>query len=157
MNLTPEFEGAALVALAMFLGGVVGIEREMKGKPAGLRTHMLVCGSAALLVIVGNFLIEHYAQTLKWNLVNSDPTRVIQAIIVGVSFIGAGTILHPDKVERVKNLTTAGSILFTTGIGLSVALEKFALAIVVTFLLLVVNSIVGFIEKKTFEKKQKKA
>ncbi|HXF63207.1 MAG TPA: MgtC/SapB family protein, partial [Caldilineaceae bacterium] len=73
------------VLLAMLLGAVVGIERELLDKPAGFRTHILVAGAAALLVAVGEVLVEQQAATLEPQAVRSDPVRVIEAVITGVS------------------------------------------------------------------------
>ena len=79
------------VALAMLLGAVIGYEREAANKPAGLRTHMLVSGAAALLVGLGFALIEEAAGR-EDQTIAADPTRIVQAIIIGIGFLGAGTI-----------------------------------------------------------------
>lgn len=77
------------VALAMLLGGAIGFERELESKPAGLRTHMLVAGAAALLVAMGDVVIERFAVEVGSQLTRSDPVRIIQAVITGVAFLGA--------------------------------------------------------------------
>lgn len=125
------------VALAMMLGGLIGLEREFADKPAGLRTHMLVSGAAALMVALGTVSVGYYAN-LYPDHVRADPIRVIEAIVTGISFLGAGTIILREPVERLEGLTTAASILFVSGLGICVALNRIILAIGLTLLVLVV-------------------
>lgn len=134
------------VIVAVCLGGVIGIERELARKPAGIRTHMFVAGAAALVMSLSTVLINQFNQT--FGKVQSDPVRVIEAIIVGISFIGAGTVLKSEKDHNVYYLTTAASILFAAGIGITVALEMFPLAAGLTILVVLVNAAVGGIEQK---------
>lgn len=137
------------VFIAMILGGMVGLEREQQQKPAGLRTHMLIAGAANVLVFLGISLSEASIATMKDTVIGVDPIRIIQAIIVGVSFIGAGTIFKSEKGgETIKYLTTAASILFSTAIGISVALNHYVLAVGITLIVLFTNYII----KKLFEK-----
>ncbi|HXV41594.1 MAG TPA: MgtC/SapB family protein, partial [Anaerolineae bacterium] len=127
----------ALVMLGMFLGAVIGFERESANKPAGLRTHILVAGSAALLVALGDVVIAHFYLDMGNRVIQSDPVRIIEAIITGISFLGAGTIIYHRSENVVEGLTTAASILIAAGVGMSVALLQFTLAIGVTVLALV--------------------
>jgi putative Mg2+ transporter-C (MgtC) family protein len=101
----------AEVALAMLLGGIIGIEREIADKPAGFRTHVLVAGAAALLVGLSSALIIDYAADPNAQLIRFDPVRVIEAIVTGGSFLGAGTIFRRSETNHVEGLTTAASIL----------------------------------------------
>lgn len=134
------------VVVAVCLGGIIGIEREIAKKPAGIRTHMFVAGTATLLIALSMVLINDFNQS--FGKVQSDPVRVIEAIIVGISFIGAGTVLKSEKDHSVYYLTTAASILFAAGIGITVALERYALAICLTILVILINAAVGNIEVK---------
>lgn len=134
------------VVVAVCLGGIIGVEREIAKKPAGIRTHMFVTGAAALVMALSTVLINEFNQT--FGKVQSDPVRVIEAIIVGISFIGAGTVLKSEKDHNVYYLTTAASILFAAGIGITVALEKIVLAVSLTILVVLVNAAVGGIEQK---------
>ena len=134
------------VVIAFCLGGIIGIERELAKKPAGIRTHMFVAGSATLVMSLSSILIYDFNQS--FGIVQSDPVRVIEAIIVGISFIGAGTVLKSERDHTVYYLTTAASILFAAGIGITVALDKFGLAIALTILVILVNSGVGSVEQK---------
>jgi putative Mg2+ transporter-C (MgtC) family protein len=139
------------VIVAVCLGGVIGIEREISHKPAGIRTHMFVAGAGALLIGLSGALINKYAQ--QYASVQADPARVLEAIIVGVSFIGAGTVLKSEKTHNVYYLTTAASILFAAAIGISVGIELYMLAISITILVVLINLAVGNLEMKFLHKK----
>ncbi len=141
-----EFNILLKVIVALSLGGVIGIERELVKKPAGIRTHMFVTATATLVISLSRLLIEEFSAT--YGHVQSDPVRVIEAIIVGISFIGAGTVLKSEKDHNVYYLTTASSILFAAGIGITVALDKYWLAIALTALIVIVNTTVGSFEQK---------
>lgn len=134
------------IALAMALGGVIGFEREKADKPAGLRTHMLVAGAAALLVSLGSVIVGDFDSSPS--IVQTDPIRILEAIITGVSFLGAGTILRRRDGENVEGLTTAASLLFTAGIGVSVALEMLLFAVGAVALALLVLRVAKQMEKR---------
>ena len=138
----------AEVFVAMILGGVIGIERTTANKPAGFRTHMLVAGAAALLVGLSDALLYRFSSGAYTNLIQSDPIRVIQAIIAGISFLGAGTIFKHPRQQQVEGLTTAASMLFSGAIGICVALRQFVLAVAVTLLTLAVLRSVDFVERR---------
>jgi putative Mg2+ transporter-C (MgtC) family protein len=125
------------VGIAMVLGALIGLDREFQDKPAGLRTHMLVAGAAALLVTLGDLVIQDYASDVGGDLVRTDPIRIVQAVITGVTFLGAGTIIRSGSGRRVEGLTTAASILFAAAVGISVALSHYLLAGGATILVLV--------------------
>ena len=123
------------VLLAFLVGGAIGYERESAHKPAGLRTHMLVGGAAALLVGVGRILMADYYAEVGGGTIRTDPTRVIEAMITGVSFLGAGTIIRGRN--HVAGLTTAASLLVTAGVGACIALGQLLLALGTTGLALI--------------------
>jgi putative Mg2+ transporter-C (MgtC) family protein len=135
------------VALAMVLGAVIGLERETKDKPAGLRTHMLVAGAAAFLVALSDVAIQRFNVDLGTGLVRSDPIRIIEAVITGISFLGAGTILRHKGSDHVEGLTTAASLLFVAALGVCVALSQVLLAIGVTALVLITLRGVGLVRR----------
>jgi putative Mg2+ transporter-C (MgtC) family protein len=124
------------VALAMVLGATIGIERELSDRPAGFRTHMLVSGAAALLVNISNAMVTDFEATAS--LLNVDPIRVMEAVVAGVSFLGAGTIFQRRHAQTVEGLTTAASLLFVAGVGISVAAERIVLALGATILVVLV-------------------
>jgi putative Mg2+ transporter-C (MgtC) family protein len=94
------------VALAMSLGASVGLNRELANRPAGLRTHMLVAGAAALLVSLGDVLVRHFDMTLSNNMLRSHPIHIIEAVVTGVAFLGAGTIIRGNATDSVEGLMT---------------------------------------------------
>lgn len=134
-GLQPEVRALLRVTLAMALGGVLGVERQSVGKAAGLRTHMLIAGTAALLVVLADGVAERFARASAEMRLQVDPLRVIEAIVAGVGFVGAGTIIRraPDDVS---GLTTAASLLMTAAIGMSVAVGQIVTAAGVTALVL---------------------
>lgn len=146
MELDFQFVEILKVVYAIFLGGLIGLERELASKPAGLRTHMLVAGAAALLVVLGDFMIENYGGSAFVEAIQTDPIRIMEAIITGISFLGAGTIIFKNRQESVEGLTTAASILFASAIGITVALNQFAMAIVLTLVVILILLALGRIE-----------
>lgn len=145
------------VVIASVLSGLIGIEREWEEKPAGVRTHMLVGGAVALLVALGEIIVQRFIDIGLSQYINTDPTRVIQAIIVGISFIGAGLVLQIEKEHKIKFLTTSATILFSSGIGIAVALRQYILAVGITLFILFVNYLLGRITSsmKKHNKKRK--
>lgn len=112
--------------LAILLGGIIGYEREQQGKAAGLRTHILVCLGATLFVLLGD----------TSGAVDDSMSRIIQGVIAGIGFLGAGTIIK--NAQDVRGLTTAASIWFTAAIGVGVGLGHVALSLFSTLLAVVV-------------------
>jgi putative Mg2+ transporter-C (MgtC) family protein len=124
------------VALAMGLGAVIGADREVAHKPAGLRTHMLLAGAASLFTEVGLAMLRQYGQANVLSI-RVDPIVIIQAVAAAVGFIGAGTILRRDA-DHVEGLTTATSLLLTAAVGMAVSSGLKVLAVGVTLLALVI-------------------
>lgn len=135
------------LAVAMFLGGLIGLDREAREKPAGLRTHILVAGAAALLVSVGENTVAEQASSSGTSIIRTDPIRIIEAVIVGLSFLGAGTIIRDQSQTQVKGLTTAASLLFTGVVGMNIALEEWVVSIGATLLALITLRLLPFVEK----------
>ncbi|MEJ2054900.1 MAG: MgtC/SapB family protein [Calditrichaceae bacterium] len=94
------------VALAMLLGALIGFDREFSKKPAGLRTHMLVAGAAGLIVKLAELAIIQFEGISGLESLRFDPIRVFVAVVTGVSFLGAGTIIRQGQDNRVEGLTT---------------------------------------------------
>ena len=135
------------VALAMGLGACVGFDRELADRPAGLRTHMLVAGAAAFLVALGDVLVSHFDMGMSNSALRSDPIRIIEAVVTGVAFLGAGTIIRGDANGSVKGLTTAASLLFVAAIGVCVALAQFITAVGATVFVLVTLRGLHFVDR----------
>jgi putative Mg2+ transporter-C (MgtC) family protein len=154
LDLLPQLQIALNIVIASILSGTVGLERELKKKPAGFRTHMIVGGAAALLLSLGEVLVIHFNELGISKIIQTDPIRIIEAIIVGISFIGAGTILQVRRDDKVLYLTTAASVLFSAGIGIAVALEQYILSIAVTLLILIINYALSKIFKMLSHKEE---
>lgn len=146
--LIQQLEILDMVLIAVVLGGIIGYERETSHVSAGLRTHMLIAASAAILVSLGTILSQTFLEALPVSALKVDPIGIFQAIIVGVSFIGGGIIFRDKDGEHVKNLTTAASILLTAGIGIAVALHQFYFAVGVTLLVVFINHVVFKFERR---------
>ena len=138
MDMSTELQILGKVALAALLGGAVGLEREFAEKPAGLRTHMLVGATAALFVMLAAQMISSFEPQ---DIVTVDPVRVIEAIVVGISFLGAGTIFKYTRQGEgiVEGLTTSASILAVAAMGIAVAMNGFVLAVGTALLNLFIN------------------
>jgi putative Mg2+ transporter-C (MgtC) family protein len=136
------------VGLAAVFGGLVGIEREWAGKPAGLRTHMIVCAVAALLMSLGRMAVAEFSTQAFSAAVRADPLRIIQATILGVSFLGAGTIFVHRPDERIQGLTTAANVLLVTAIGLATGLGMYVVAGGVTLISAAILLLVRLVEMK---------
>ncbi|MFH1587361.1 MAG: MgtC/SapB family protein, partial [Candidatus Diapherotrites archaeon] len=97
IELLPEPELILKLILAVILGGLIGLDRELKGRPAGLRTHVLVCVGATLFTIISMSFMA-----------TSDPARIAAGIVTGIGFLGAGAIFRSD--DHIKGLTTAADL-----------------------------------------------
>jgi putative Mg2+ transporter-C (MgtC) family protein len=121
---------------AVLLGGIVGMQREKVGKPAGLRTHMLVSLGTAV-VVLGCSGVGMDMDGLS---------RVIQGIVTGIGFIGAGTILKLTDQREIQGLTTAAGLWMTAAIGVAVGLGALGIAVIATVLTVIVLSLQGLEE-----------
>jgi len=128
-------------ALAMFLGALIGLDREFAKKPAGLRTHILVAGAAALIVSLAEVAVTHFAGTVNLEFLRADPIRIFVAVVTGISFLDAGTIIRGES--GVEGLTTAASLLFSAVIGMGVALSQYVLAVGATLLAIIILFTLG--------------
>lgn len=140
-------------AVAVLLGGVLGWERESSGKSAGIRTHMLICLASALFVALAEIFIPHFkAGDDEVPEMRYDPIRILEAVVTGVSFLGAGMIFVSGGGHRVKGLTTAAAILVTAAVGIMVGLQRYTLAAGITLMaFLVLHSFTWMKEKKRQE------
>jgi len=116
--------------MAVLLGGIIGLEREMHGRPAGFRTHIVVCLGAAMLIVGSEYYEDHVDPGMVF-----DSNRMAAGIITGIGFLGAGAIMREENV--VRGLTTAGCIWFVAGLGIVVGKGLFPLALLGTLLVFV--------------------
>lgn len=122
------------LVVAMVLGGLVGLERQTRGRAAGLRTNILVCiGSAAIIVAFQKLSVE--STIGSESVIRMDPARAAAGVITGIGFLGAGTIVKSS--DFVRGLTTAASIWVVAAIGVTVGLGEYIIAVVLTLLVLV--------------------
>ncbi len=143
----------AKVVGAMLLGGVVGFERELANRPAGFRTHMFVAGASALLIRLGAPLLSTYHGLPVDELVEGDPFRTMGAVVTGIAFLGAGSIIQREGAMKVQGLTTAGSLLFSGAIGMATAMELWILAALLTAVVLIVLKTLGRFEDWALRKR----
>ena len=126
--------------VAAVLGMCIGAERLLVHKDAGMKTHALVAMGAALFMLVSEQLVQKYA-----NLPGLNPTMIPAQIVLGIGFLGAGTIMFRDS--RTRGLTTAGGLWVTAGIGMAAGDGFFSLALIVTILVLLILTLVNIFEK----------
>lgn len=131
-----DLEVLLRLVVALVFAGIIGWERESLGKPAGLRTHVLVGVGAALSVAVADSVAERFVA--YGDLLRFDPIRVMEAVLTGIGFLGAGTIILRRGSDRVSGLTTAASIWATAVVGLAVGTGRYILAGGATAILFVV-------------------
>lgn len=148
MEWQTQLWGVVGVAYAMALGGVVGFERELKDRPAGFRTHMLVAGAAALLVGVGQMVLNDPRYGGAGERIRVDPLRLVEAVIAGVAFIGAGTIFATRSGQAVAGITTAASLLMVAVIGVAAGFRYHVLALLATVLTLLVLAVLRLVEAR---------
>ena len=129
---------AVRLVAAAILGGILGAERELEGKAAGLRTHMLVALGAALFVLLPSEI----------GMATADLSRVIQGVATGIGFIGAGTILKLRDRQEIIGLTTAANLWLTAAIGVAVGAGRLWLPIVCVVCAWTVLTLLARVEKR---------
>ena len=127
------------LVIALLIGGAVGLEREFKGKPAGMRTNMLICVGSCLIMIISIEIARTAVQT-------SDPGRIAAQVVTGIGFLGAGTIIRSRF--HIVGLTTAATIWALSAIGLAVGAGYLLLAAVAALLITITLIFIGYIEAR---------
>lgn len=125
------------LSLAALLGGILGFERERSGKAAGMRTHMLVALGSALFVFVPQ----------QMGADNAAISRVLQGLVAGIGFLGAGSILKGEGEGQIQGLTTAASVWLTAAIGMAAGLGRESTAVLSAFLAIVILTLMPRFEK----------
>lgn len=133
------------LVVAMAAGGLIGLERSYYGRPAGLRTHTLVCMASSLLMLVTVSQRDWYPWVVNGN-VNVDPTRMAQGIMTGIGFLGAGVIMK--ERASIRGLTTAASIWITAAIGILAGVGLYSLLTIVTILTLITLTLYRLVEER---------
>jgi putative Mg2+ transporter-C (MgtC) family protein len=116
--------------LASLLSGLIGIEREVHGRAAGFRTHLLVGLATCLMMIVSEYFFRKYGGLSSQGVVRLDPARVAAQVVTGIGFLGAGVIIKSGEV--VRGLTTAACLWLVAGIGMAVGIGLYLPALIVT-------------------------
>ncbi len=127
------------LVLAVLLGGIVGMEREMHGRPAGFRTHIVVCLGATMMIVGAEYYQNNFHPEMVF-----DPNRMAAGIITGIGFLGAGAIMREENM--VRGLTTAGCIWFVAGLGIVIGKGLFPLALWGTLLVILMLVFFRYVE-----------
>lgn len=137
----PDLNEATVIcvrlAVATLLGALIGLDRERKGKEAGLRTHMMVSVGAALFILV----------PLRSGMEVADASRVLQGIIAGIGFLGAGAILKQDQHGAIRGLTTAASIWVAGAVGIAAGMGRETTAVLGTLAALFILGVMSRVER----------
>ncbi len=128
--------------IAIFLGGLVGIERTLAGKTAGIRTYALVSMGSALFVLISQLVSAQFI-----TLTNFDPLRMASQILVGIGFIGAGLVFHNHKEMRSSGLTSAAGLWVSAGIGMSAGFGLYTLSVIAAILTVFIFTILWYVQK----------
>jgi putative Mg2+ transporter-C (MgtC) family protein len=139
-----ETEIALRLGLASLFGAVVGFEREIRDRPAGLRTHMLISLAAAIFTIIAFEIF--YAVRSESPVANIDPLRLVEAVTAGVAFLAAGTILRSGG--KVHGLTTGASMWLAGALGMACGLGYYTIALIGGVLTILILAIVLYLEDR---------
>jgi putative Mg2+ transporter-C (MgtC) family protein len=134
------------LVVAAGLGAAVGVEREVREREAGIRTHLLVSLGSCLFTIVSAYGFHEFLVG-GTNVVRADPTRIAAQIVTGIGFLGAGVIIQNPDQNRVRGLTTAASIWVTAAVGIVCGLGLWSVALAATAILIVLMTAGRVIEK----------
>jgi putative Mg2+ transporter-C (MgtC) family protein len=140
--------------LSGVIGGLIGLEREVRGRQAGFRTNMLVCIGSCLVMIVSLSVSMAVPSHPPGVNINSDPARIAYGVMTGIGFLGAGAILQ--KKDSIRGLTTAAALWCVAGLGLAAGLGLYTLAACTTLLILftlwVLDLVEGLIPKRRYRR-----
>lgn len=136
------------ILISAFVGFIIGLDRETKNKPAGIKTFMYVCVSSALLTIISIYSVEKYSS--ETNRTMMDPMRLAAQIVAGLGFLGAGVILKDGF--QVKGLTSAAMILFVGGVGIGIGAGFYGLVVFTVLTSMVMARVGNYIETNRLAK-----
>ncbi len=132
--------------IAAILGGIIGWERHRRGRPAGLRTHLLVCIGVTLMMLVSEHIFLKYQGFKNDSILRIDPARIAAQVVTGIGFLGAGTIMRSRA--SIRGLTTAASLWVVAGIGLAVGSGFILPAIFTTGIAMAILTLNALVEKR---------
>ncbi|MDD5252472.1 MAG: MgtC/SapB family protein [Candidatus Omnitrophota bacterium] len=142
--MSSDFQMIMRLLLTLVLSGLVGLERQVHRRDAGLRTHILVALGSCLIMLTSLYVFDIYKDRVAL-----DPARIAAGVITGIGFLGAGTIIR--EPEGVRGLTTAASLWVVAGIGLAVGCGFIRVAVYTTVLVLLVLYLLRFIEDRLID------
>lgn len=148
----PVLDMLTRLSVAAGLALLLGLEREFRGKPAGLRSHMLVSLGSAAFIIIGMSIL--FATAEGDPSARIDPSRVVEGVIGGIGFLGAGSIIRSGG--QIQGITTGASIWLAGAIGVSAGINNFPLAIMVTVIALIIMTGLGRFEREIIDEKKDK-
>jgi putative Mg2+ transporter-C (MgtC) family protein len=132
--------------IAAILAGFIGWERERRGRPAGLRTHLLVCVGVTLMMLVSEHIFVNYQGYKSDSVLRIDPARIAAQVVTGIGFLGAGTIMRSRA--SIRGLTTAASLWLVAGIGLAVGSGFILPAVFATVIAIATLILIPFVERR---------
>jgi putative Mg2+ transporter-C (MgtC) family protein len=127
------------ILISMLVGGVLGLEREMHGRPAGLRTHILVCMTSTLLIYGSRAIPQEFLENREIARLVMDPNRIGAGIMTGIGFLGAASVIRAGDI--VRGITTGATVWSTAGLGVVIGQGEYALAIGAAGLMLIVLAV----------------
>lgn len=145
----PLQEMAIRLSAAAGLALILGLEREIRGKPAGLRSHMLVSLGASAFILMGMLILFSTAEGDPSARI--DPTRIVQGVVGGIGFLGAGSIIQSRG--NIQGITTGASIWVAGAVGVACGIGNLPLAAMVTALALVIMVVLGYFEREVIKVK----
>jgi len=125
---TWQWEAVLRMMICATIGGIIGVERELHGRAAGLRTHILVCLGCGIVMLASNYFARAYADLGADTVVRLDPARLAYGVVAGIGFLGAGVIMKHGLTAH--GLTTAASLWCTAAVGLAVGLGMYAVSVI---------------------------
>ena len=131
------------IVLAVIIGGLLGLERGLKNRPAGMRTYMLVCVGSCIIMLTNQYVYQTFG--------TGDPTRLAAQVVSGIGFLGAGTIIVTRR-NQIKGLTTAAGLWSSAGIGLALGIGFYEAAIIGGFAIFSVMTLMQKMDKKVHRK-----
>ncbi len=146
-NLDAILQVMIRIIVAAVLGGIIGYERETKGKAAGLRTHMLVAMGTAIVLIAARLD----------GIPLSEMSKVVEGLVAGIGFLGGGAILKLSDKQEIRGLTTAASIWSTSAIGIAVGLGHIWIGVLSMLVVWVILSLVAYFEERVLSVKRNDA
>ena len=140
-EVTP-FAVVVRIFAAVIIGGLLGLERGLKNRPAGMRTYMLVCVGSCIIMLTNQYVVQ---------ILGGEPTRLAAQVVSGIGFLGAGTIIVTRR-SQIKGLTTAAGLWSSAGVGIALGIGFYEAALVGTFAIFVVMTLLQKMDNKMHRK-----